>query len=69
MNLESRQLVISFPKAYGYEVKSALKQAADDEGRSVSNMTFRIIQEWLDKNGYSQSQEGDRYENSEGNQF
>jgi len=56
LNVQSRQLVISFPKDQGPEVKACLKQAADDEGRSVSNMTFRIIREWLDNNGYGSDQ-------------
>ena len=34
------------------ELKSALKNAADADDRSVSTMTVRILREWLQENGY-----------------
>jgi hypothetical protein len=33
-------------------VKDALKQVASTNHRTVSNLTFIIISEWLEKNGH-----------------
>ena len=37
------------------EIKSGLEKAAAADGRSVSNLTDRILREWLTANGYLQS--------------
>ena len=34
------------------EVKTALEKAATADSRSVSNLTERILKEWLTTNGY-----------------
>lgn len=34
------------------EVKTALEKAAAADGRSVSNLTDRILREWLTANGF-----------------
>ena len=34
------------------EIKTALEKAATADGRSVSNLTDRILREWLTKGGY-----------------
>lgn len=52
MDAAQRQLVISLPKSGGQRVKDALKQVASMNHRTVSNLTFIIISEWLEKNGH-----------------
>jgi hypothetical protein len=34
------------------DVKAALEKAAKDDGRSLSNLTDRILREWLAEKGY-----------------
>tara|TARA_Y100000361_G_scaffold152693_1_gene172758 strand:- start:1270 stop:1509 length:240 start_codon:yes stop_codon:yes gene_type:complete len=52
LDAATRQLVISLPKNGGQEVKAALRTAATKDHRTVSNMTFRILQDWLHQNGH-----------------
>ena len=33
-------------------MKTALKQVAQKDHRTVSNLTFRILQSWLEENGH-----------------
>ncbi len=51
LDTQIRQLVISLPKSGGQELKSALKKVALKDHRTVSNMTFKILQSWLIENG------------------
>ena len=40
------------------DVKDALAQAADADGRSVSSLTERILRAWLSERGYLAKTEG-----------
>ena len=40
------------------DVKDALAQAADADGRSVSSLTERILRAWLSERGYLAKPEG-----------
>ena len=44
-------LIISLPFKGGLEVREALKNMAEDNSRSLSNQTFIVLKEYLEKEG------------------
>lgn len=61
---EVRQIVVSLPKRNGDNIKRLLREVANNESRSISNMVCLILTDWLLDKGHQVDEDEESDEDS-----